>query len=141
MQPAPHSLFAQRTAVARVLCCCSHMKPHVCDGSSGCQSCQLDRFFARSPLQHSALRIPSVHIAPCSLLRLSQRPNSQVRPTGCFTMCRPLCTVNEDIVRGTRYVPARLQALTAVFVTPFRLVNYWIVTDSRSHHFMWTVGL
>ena len=34
-----HSLFAQRTAKPRVLCCCSHMKLHVCDGSNGCQSC------------------------------------------------------------------------------------------------------
>jgi hypothetical protein len=59
---------------------------------------------------------------------------SQDRSTGFFTMCRPLCTVNEDTVRGTRYVPA-----TAVFVTPFRLVNCWIVTDNRSqrHHTIW----
>jgi len=56
-------------------------------------------------------------------LDLAQRPNSQDRPTGFFTMFRHLCTVKEDTVRGTRYVPASLQALTAVFVTPLRLVN------------------
>jgi hypothetical protein len=33
-------------------------------------------------------------------LGVSQRPNSQDRSTGFFTMCRPLCTVNEGTVRA-----------------------------------------